>query len=220
MRLARYGACVAALLANAGLFFADREVGLAALSGAVAHLGTMVTLLPPVFVLLGLLDVWVEREKVTRLLGEKSGPAGLLVALVLGSVAAGPVYAAFPIAAVLLRKGGTLANALVFVGAWSATKVPLLLFEMSAMGWRITLGRFIIDVPGLLAVAWLTDKTVTRRERRLIQDRARDPVARLSRRVLAAAPSTRRAGHLSMDPGEGRQPEHEDGPPTSRTTFL
>ncbi len=180
MKLARYGACVAALLADAGLFFANREVGLAALSGAADHLGTMVTLLPPVFVLLGLLDVWVEREKVTRLLGEKSGGASALVALVLGSVAAGPIHAAFPVAAALLRKGSTLANALVFVGAWSATKVPLLLFEMSAMGWRITLSRLIIDVPGLLAVAWLTDKTVTRRERRLIQDGARDPLPRAS----------------------------------------
>ncbi len=172
MRLARYLPCGAALLVDGCLLLVKREVGLEALAGAAAHLVTMLALLPPVFVLLGLLDAWIERERVTRLLGERAGGAGILVALVLGSISAGPIHAAFPVAAVLLSKGSTLANALVFVGAWSSTKIPLLLFELSAMGWRITLARLAIDVPGLLAIAWLTDKAVTKSERRLIQGRA------------------------------------------------
>jgi len=110
--------------------------------------------------LIGLLDGWVDRDRVTSLLGEGAGVTGAITALVLGSLAAGPVYAAFPAAAVLLGKGSRLANALVFVGAWSTTKIPLLLFEASAMGWKITLARLAVDVPGVLAIAWLTAKTV------------------------------------------------------------
>jgi len=35
-----------------------------------------------------------------------------------------------------------------------------LLFEASAMGWKITLVRLAVDVPGVLAIAWLTAKIV------------------------------------------------------------
>jgi uncharacterized membrane protein YraQ (UPF0718 family) len=152
----------AALLGPAGLLVADRRAGLDALSAAASQLGTMLTLLPAVFLLLGLLDAWVDRDRVTRLLGERAGARGAVVALALGSLAAGPVYAAFPAAAVLLGKGSTLVNALVFVGAWSTTKLPLLLFESSAMGWQLTLGRLAIDVPGVIAIAWLTARIAAR----------------------------------------------------------
>lgn len=165
MRALRYGPPGAALLVVAGLFAVNRKMGLDALSGTASHVAAMLALLPPVFVLLGLLDVWVERERVTRWLGERSGLGGKVAALLLGSVGAGPSYASFPAAAVLLRKGSTLANALVFVGAWSTTKIPLLLFELSAMGWRVALGRLLLDVPGILAIAWLTDRMVSRRGR-------------------------------------------------------
>jgi uncharacterized membrane protein YraQ (UPF0718 family) len=166
VRPLRYVPPGAALLVVAGLFAVNRKMGLDTLSGAASHLGAMLAVLPPVFVLLGLFDVWVERERVTRLLGARSGPGGALAALVLGSIAAGPTYAAFPAAAVLLRKGSTLANALIFVGAWSTTKVPLLLFELSAMGWKVTLGRLLLDVPGVVAIAWLTDRTARGDHRR------------------------------------------------------
>ncbi len=160
MRRASLGAAGAALLIAAGLVVVDRKVGLEALRTTATQLGTMLSVLPPVFVLIGLLDAWVDRDRVTSLLGESAGASGAIIALVLGSLAAGPVYAAFPAAAVLLGKGSTLANALVFVGGWSTTKIPLLLFEASAMGWKITLVRLAVDVPGVLAIAWLTAKIV------------------------------------------------------------
>jgi len=58
----------------------------------------MLSVIPPIFILLGLLDVWVQRETMIKLMGEKSGILGVLIAFCLGSAAAGPLYAAFPIA--------------------------------------------------------------------------------------------------------------------------
>ena len=45
----------------------------------------MASVLPPIFVLLGLLDVWVERETMVRYMGEGSGLKGALLAFLLGS---------------------------------------------------------------------------------------------------------------------------------------
>lgn len=68
----------------------------------------MLILLPPVFILVGLLDQWVKKETLVRYMGEKSGIIGVLFTLLLATVAAGPLYIAFPIAVLLLRKGASI----------------------------------------------------------------------------------------------------------------
>lgn len=132
----------------------------------------MVAVLPPVFILLGLLDVWVERETMITLMGEKSGFIGIAVAFLLGSAAAGPLYVAFPLAGVLLKKGCRFSNVLIFIGAWSTTKIPMLLFEATAMGWRFMALRFLVDIPGIALIAYLTDKLLNDKEKQQIYDNA------------------------------------------------
>jgi hypothetical protein len=42
---------------------------------------------------------------------------------------------------------------LIFVGAWSTTKVPMLLFEAQALGARFALARLAIDLVGIALIA-------------------------------------------------------------------
>jgi uncharacterized membrane protein YraQ (UPF0718 family) len=128
--------------------------------------------IPPIFVLLGLFDVWVPKETMLRLMGERSGIIGVVIAFGLGSVAAGPLYAAFPIAGLLMKKGCRLSNIIIFIGAWSTTKVPQLLFETSTMGWQFMLTRLIIDIPIIIAIAWITERCLTDSEKQLIYQKA------------------------------------------------
>ena len=114
---------------------------------------TMLLVIPPIFILLGLLDVWVPREQMMRFMGPGSGLRGGSLAFLLGSFAAGPLYAAFPVAAILMKKGASFANILIFIGAWSTTKVPMLLFESSALGMRFALSRLAIDIVGIILIA-------------------------------------------------------------------
>lgn len=132
----------------------------------------MLSVLPPIFILIGLLDVWVEREIMIKLMGEQSGFIGVVLAFFLGSAAAGPLYAAFPLAGVLLKKGCKFSNVLIFIGAWSTTKIPLLLFEATAMGWRFMALRFLIDIPGIALIAYVTEKLLNEKEKQQIYDNA------------------------------------------------
>ena len=132
----------------------------------------MLLVIPPIFVLLGLLDVWVPRETMVRFMGEGSGARGAAVAFLIGSAAAGPLYGAFPVVAVLLRKGASLFNVLVFLGAWSTTKVPMFLFEYSALGARFALTRLAVDIPGILLIAWALKAATRPAEREELVRRA------------------------------------------------
>ncbi|MDX9935024.1 MAG: permease, partial [Sphaerochaetaceae bacterium] len=79
---------------------------------------------------------------------------GALIAFVLGSFAAGPLYGAFPFAAVLMEKGASITNIMIFIGAWSTTKLPMLLFEVTSMGYRFALSRLAIDIIGIILIAY------------------------------------------------------------------
>ena len=125
---------------------------------------TMLFVIPPIFLLLGLLDVWVPRETMMRFMGPGSGLKGLVLSFALGSAAAGPLYGAFPVAAVLMRKGAGFTNILIFIGAWSTTKVPMLLFEMQALGARFALSRLLIDLPGIALIALALKAVIPRAE--------------------------------------------------------
>lgn len=125
----------------------------------------MLTILPPIFTLLGLLDVWIERETMMKYMGVGSGLKGAVIAFVMGSAAAGPLYAAFPIAGVLLKKGVGLTNVFIFIGAWSTTKIPMLLFETSNMGLDYMLLRWAFNIVGIVIIALLLQSTASQEEK-------------------------------------------------------
>lgn len=124
----------------------------------------MIQVLPPVFILLGLLDVWVKRETMVKMMGKDSGITGILLAFFLGSAAAGPLYAAFPVALTLLKKGSSFRNVLILIGAWSTTKIPLLIFEASSMGLNFTLIRFGLNIFGILGIALISEIVLGHKE--------------------------------------------------------
>jgi uncharacterized membrane protein YraQ (UPF0718 family) len=168
----RYKFFIIIVAVNLGILAIYPTIGQKSLNITWSNTLEMLTVIPPIFILLGLLDVWVQRETMIKLMGEKSGLIGVALAFFLGSAAAGPLYAAFPVAGVLLKKGSKFSNVLIFIGAWSTTKIPMLLFESSSMGWKFMITRFIIDIPGIALIAYVTEKLLNEKEKQYIYDNA------------------------------------------------
>lgn len=142
----------------------NREIGIKAVNTTLFSLKEMLMIIPPIFVLLGLLDVWVPRETMIKYLGEGSGVKGMLISIFIGSAAAGPLYGAFPVALVLMKKGAKFSNVLLFIGAWSTTKIPMLLFEMSSLGIKFTLTRLAVSMVGIFVIAIAVEKLMSKKE--------------------------------------------------------
>lgn len=162
--LKRYAVFLFALLAIGILTLVYREIGLKALSISAQQFWQMLLVIPPVFILLGLMDVWVPRETMIKYMGEGSGLKGIVLSFILGSAAAGPLYGAFPVAAVFMKKGVKFSNLLIFIGAWSTTKVPMFLFEMAALGTKFAVTRLLIDIPGIIIIAFILSKLISKKE--------------------------------------------------------
>jgi uncharacterized membrane protein YraQ (UPF0718 family) len=110
----------------------------------------MVFILPPVFILMGLMEVWLPKDKIQVWLGNDSGLRGGILSLALGTLPTGPLYVAFPLAASLLHKGASITNVVIFLGAWAALKIPQLMVEVKFLGWSFALVRFVLTTFALI----------------------------------------------------------------------
>lgn len=161
----RYRTFLVILSINVLVGFMYPEIGASSFQLTKSNLLEMLSVLPPIFILLGLLDVWVDRETMIRLLGNGSGIRGIVIAFALGAAAAGPLYAAFPVAAVMLKKRASLFNTFIFIGAWSTAKIPLLTFEAASLGLAFTGTRLILNIFGIMAIAYVVNKSLTEEEK-------------------------------------------------------
>jgi uncharacterized membrane protein YraQ (UPF0718 family) len=163
--LLRYRVFVVLMIISIGISITLPEIGFDAMNITKQNLLEMMSVIPPIFVLLGLLDVWVDRATMIKYTGKGSGLRGVLIAFLIGSAAAGPLYAAFPVAGMMIKKGSSLFNIFVFIGAWSTTKIPMLTFEAANMGLSFTLLRLSLSIVGILLIAIISDKLLTHEDK-------------------------------------------------------
>ena len=146
------------------LLIAAPEKALAALSSSGYYLKEMVTILPVIFLLTVAIDVLIPKEWIIKHMGEKSGVVGGLLSLVLGSVSAGPIYAAFPISKMLLKKGASIGNIVIILSAWAVVKVPMLANEAKFLGPSFMIVRWILTVITIFIMGWAMNHLVDKKE--------------------------------------------------------
>ena len=156
----RYRVFLLLALANIMIGLILPDIGKKSLELTRVNLMEMLSVIPPIFILLGLLDVWVDRATMMKYTGKGSGFKGVLIAFLLGSAAAGPLYAAFPVAGVMIKKGSSLMNVFIFIGAWSTTKIPMLTFEAASLGLPFTLTRLALSIMGIMGIALITQRSL------------------------------------------------------------
>jgi len=122
----------------------------------------MALVLPPMFVLVGLFEVWVPRAVVERHVGRHSGVAAIPWMVLLATLQAGPLYGAFPVAVGLWRKGCAPRNVFIYLGAFSTMKIPMLTFEVAFLGWSFSLSRTLITLPVFIVAAIVLERMLPR----------------------------------------------------------
>lgn len=160
--LKRYEFFIITVFITIVITFVNMGIGLKTLNLAGSSFLQMLEVLPPIMIMLGLMDVWVSKEKMIKYMGVDSGIKGIGLSIFFASIAAGPMYAAFPFIPVLIRKEVKFSNIILFMNAWCVTKISTLLFEISGLGVRFTLLRFIVDLPGIIIMAFLVEKFLTK----------------------------------------------------------
>jgi len=117
----------------------------------------MITFIPFLFIIVGLFDVWVPKEKIEKHIGQGSGLKGILLVTLLAMLQAGPLYGAFPVAYMLYKKGASIRNIFIYLGAFSSLKIPMIGMEIGYLGIQFTLIRTIVSLPLFIGIGYLME---------------------------------------------------------------
>ncbi len=120
--------------------------------------------LPLMFILIGLFDVWAPKEKIERHIGTDSGFKGAVWMILLAMLQAGPLYGAFPVAYMLYKKGASIRNIFIYLGAFSTLKIPMLSFEIGFLGLKFSILRTLLTIPIFIVIAIIMENYLKTRK--------------------------------------------------------
>ena len=148
------------IIAYAVIFILKPETGITAVGNSGYYLKEMLMIMPVIFVLTALLDVWVPKETIIKYLGKQSKSKGVVLSFLLGGISAGPIYAAFPFCIMLHKKGASIKNIVIILSSWAVIKIPMLLNEVKFLGIKFMIVRWVLTVIAIIVFSWITSKIV------------------------------------------------------------
>ncbi len=155
---------IAVILAYIILFIAKPAVGMESVKNSGYYIKEMLLIMPVIFVLTALLDMWIPKEKIMLYLGKGSGVKGVFLSFVVGSISAGPIYAAFPMCVMLHKKGASIRNIVIILSSWAVIKVPMLLNEAKFLGLKFMAVRWVLTVLAIILFSWIASKIINDRD--------------------------------------------------------
>ncbi len=112
-------------------------------------LKSFVNLLPalvPLMILVGFILTYLGQDVIMQLLGSDSGFSGVVIALVIGSVAFMPGFVAFPIGAALLQSGAGYPQVAAFVASLMSVGLVSAGVELKYFGKKATIVRNVLGL--------------------------------------------------------------------------
>ncbi len=146
------------------LFIAMPDKAIQSVNNSVYYLIEMIQIMPVVFLLTVVIEALVPKEMIMKGFGDKSGIKGNVFALILGSISAGPIYAAFPISKALLGKGASISNVVIILSSWAVIKVPMLANEAKFLGVEFMAVRWVLTVIAIFAMAYTMNAIVKKKD--------------------------------------------------------
>lgn len=142
------------------MFVINPAIGTDSVKNSGYYIKEMLMIMPVIFVLTALLDMWVPKEKIMRYLGKDAKAKGVFLSFVVGSISAGPIYAAFPMCIMLHKKGASIRNIVIILSSWAVIKVPMLLNEAKFLGLEFMAIRWVLTVISIIVFSWIAAKII------------------------------------------------------------
>jgi len=133
-----------------------------ALNIGATTFASVILLIISVFGLVGLLQVWISRDLIVRLLGREGGVKGLLIAALCGTVLIGPAYIIFPLLMSIQKQGARWAVVTIVLTSY-AVKLQMIPIEVGFLGWPFSLARALITIALAIPTGLLVEAMMERR---------------------------------------------------------
>jgi uncharacterized membrane protein YraQ (UPF0718 family) len=133
-------------------FIANRKKTLQGLKMALnLFLNTLPSFIT-VLIAVGFLLAFFPKEVLAKLLGEKSGAFGFVIAALLGSITLIPGFVAYPLSSILLKNGASYPVIAVFLTTLMMVGIVTLPLETKFFGFKVAFTRNLFSFIGALII--------------------------------------------------------------------
>lgn len=152
-KLLKHKILLIAIIGYVCVFIINSEAGIRALKESKYYFVEMIQILPPIFILTSLIQTWVPTKVIMDNFGNGSGIRGKIISFAIGSLSAGPIYAAFPVCKTLVKKGASIDNIVIILSSWAVIKLPMLINEAKFMGMNYMIVRWVLTLIAIIIMA-------------------------------------------------------------------
>jgi uncharacterized membrane protein YraQ (UPF0718 family) len=153
-------------------FILDLNIARGVFANFYSFFLTMLKFVPAVFLLIGLFEVWIDKDLIEKHLGKDSGFLAYFWVLILASTTVGGLYVAFPVASALYKKGASPRIIFSYIGTAAICRIPMTLFEASYVGFSFTAIRWLVSIPLVVLSSILMEKLISEKDLANISDAA------------------------------------------------
>ena len=119
----------------------DRKKTIMALTKAWKALENILPIFLSIMLIIGIGLAVLSPQAISRLIGQRSGWMGIMLAAIIGSVTLIPGFVTFPLAAALLRGGAGFIQIVVFISTSMMVGVVTIPVEIRYFGRKVTMIR-------------------------------------------------------------------------------
>jgi len=126
--------------------------------GCLNGIKMFLDILPTLLLVLALISIFlylIPEKTMTVILGAKSGPLGILIAALIGSISLIPAFIAYPLARIFLNRGIPVATVAVFITTLLMVGILTLPLEIRFFGKKAAIMRNLLSFVGALIVGLL-----------------------------------------------------------------
>ncbi|MGH4117600.1 permease [Clostridium sp.] len=134
------------------------------LNNSLYYIKEMLIIMPVILLLTSLIEAWVPKKSIESALGEGSGFKGSIFSFLLGSFSAGPIYAAFPVCKMLLKKGASVSSIVIMLSTWAVIKIPMLANEAKFLGPKFMAIRWFLTTISIFIMAYIISRLVKKED--------------------------------------------------------
>lgn len=91
--LKKYGMLILLVIINIGIWIYQPQKEYTILYFTRKNFLNFIFMIVPVFICIGLMDIWIKQKTMVKIMGKQSGLLGMITSLLLGMVTAVPLYA-------------------------------------------------------------------------------------------------------------------------------
>ena len=146
------------------VFLINPERAGRALTTAAITFSSVLLLIIAVFCLVGLLQIWISRAFIVRLLGREGGVKSLVIAALCGTLLIGPAYIIFPLLMEIQKRGARWAVITIVLTSY-AVKLQMIPIEVGFLGWPFTLGRALVTIALAIPTGLLVEEMMEKQQK-------------------------------------------------------